>query len=97
MALATKVLALGHAPIDLAADADISTELPTHIAMQNISSGKLVFFADVDAQPADASRAGLILRYGVLAVFRIDAGDHLWAWTTSASCDLAVTNAEADG
>ena len=98
MAVRTKTLPLTPTPLDLAADADVAAEIgragKTTLALQNGSSGKLIYFADRAVQPAPGSREGLLLRYGDVAVYEIDAGDALWCWTTSTTgAALAITNA----
>lgn len=98
MVVATKTLPLTPMPIDLAADAEVAARLTaagkTTLALQNGSSGKLIYIADnVAAAPAAGSREGILLRYGDIAVYDIDDGDQFWIWTTSASASLAITNA----
>ena len=97
MALAnirTRTVAVQTTPLDVAADVDIQTELLTkgqiQIALQNISTGRLVFIADRADQPPQGSREGLILRYGSAIVYELDRGDRLWCWTSS-SLGASVT------
>ena len=97
MALAnirTRTVTVQTVPLDIAADVDIQTELLTkgkiQIALQNITSGRLVFNADRPDQPAQGSRDGLILRYGSAIIYEVDRGDRIWCWTSS-SLGASVT------
>ena len=98
MALATKTLALTTTPLNLSSDVDVAAELangPVTLALQNTDEGKIVYFADRDAAPADGSRDGLLLRFGDTVIFSIDdKSDALWCWTPSLTgASMSVTNA----
>lgn len=90
MALAnirTRTVSVQTVPLDIAANIDIQNELLTkgkiQIAVQNITSGRLAFLADLPNQPPQGSRDGLILRYGSVIIYELDRGDRLWCWTSS--------------
>ena len=95
----TRQIAVTRVPLDLTRDDAVSQALldsPTTIlALQNVSSGKLVYFADLTTgQPAAGSREGILLRYGDVATYEIFRADEIWVWTTSASgALLSITNA----
>ena len=95
----TKIIPVARVPLDLTRDDAVSQALldsPTTIlALQNTSSGKLIYFADVKTgQPAAGSREGVLLRYGDVSVYEIFRADEIWVWTTSASgALLTITNA----
>ena len=93
MSIHTKTLAVGHMPINLIADPEITERLPLGLALQNISAGRLIFYATRPTSPAPASREGMLLRYGDRVSLEIEAGDSLWVWTTSASAVLAIMEA----
>ena len=94
----TKTRAITTVPLDIASDYDIQTELLTkgqiQIVVQNVTTGRLVFLADVPNQPPQGSRDGLILRYGSALVYEIDRGDRIWCWTSSTlGASVAVNGA----
>ena len=94
----TKTRAVTTVPLDIAADTDIQNELllkgQIQIALQNCSTGRLVFIADRADQPPQGSRDGLILRYGSALVYEIDRGDRIWCWTSSTlGASVAVNGA----
>ena len=93
MSIPTQTIAVGHTPINLIADPQIASQLPVGLALQNISAGRLIFFASRPTSPAPASREGMLLRYGEREYLEIEAGDSLWVWTTSATAVLAITGA----
>ena len=94
--LPTRTVAATTVPLDIAADVDIQTELLSkpmvQIAVQNASSGRLAFLADVSVQPPVGSRDGLILRYGNVLIYELDRGDRLWLWTSSTLGATVVIN-----
>ena len=93
MSIPTRTLALGHTPVNLIADPEIASKVPVGLALQNISAGRLIFYAARPTSPAPASREGMLLRYGDREYLEIEAGDSLWVWTTSATAVLAITGA----
>ena len=99
MNLETKVLPMATTPIDLMADTDIAAAQAAAgaefaLALQNVTSGRLIYYALRADAPDDGSRNGLLLRYGDLVILAdIEDGDKIWCWTTSASASLAVAEA----
>ena len=93
MSLETKTIGLGHVPVNLAADPDVARAVPCGLALQNISAGRLIFYAMRASSPAPGSRGGMLLKYGEYHTLELDSGFELWVWTTSRSAVLAITEA----
>lgn len=95
MALATKIVSLTAAPVDLTEDTDVAAELSAaggelRMLVQNSSTNKIAVLAESASAPTAGSRDGIVLGTRDAIIVDINDADPLWAWpTTTANVTLA--------